>query len=213
MGIAVLNGLIYAAGGLVDGGTAVGDLTVYNPATNTWATLAPMPTPRDHLIAEAANGRLYAIGGRPTTINAPVAANEAYNPTTNTWEARAPMPTARGGHGSGVLDGKIVVFGGEGNVSAPNGMFGSTQQYDPASNTWTTLAPMITPRHGTNGAVVNNVIYVPAGGTQTGGSSSTIHEAFSMVSSGSTLTQGALSLGFFAFLFGCLYRARRRVTR
>jgi N-acetylneuraminic acid mutarotase len=196
MGVAVLGGKIYAAGGLVDGGTAVTDLAVYDPQTNIWTPLAPMPTARDHLTMEAVNGMLYALGGRPVTINAPVAANEAYDPNTNTWQARAPLPVARGGHGSAVLDGKIIVFGGEGNVGVPSGMFANTDEYDPISNSWRALAPMITPRHGMDGAVLEGVVYVPGGGVSQGGSQSTTHEAFSMLTQQSTLIQTTLTLVF-----------------
>jgi hypothetical protein len=42
---------------------AKADLFAYDPAADTWQTLAPMPTPRYHLILEAAGGRLHAIGG------------------------------------------------------------------------------------------------------------------------------------------------------
>lgn len=196
MGIAVLDGLIYAIGGLVDGGTAVADVTVYNPATNTWTTLAPMPTPRDHLTAEAINGRIHALGGRPVAINSPVTAHEAYNPATNTWESRAPLPVARGGHGSAVLNGKIIIFGGEGNVTTPSGTFENTDEYDPTTNTWRSLAPMITPRHGMDGAVVDGVIYVPGGGPQAGGSSSAAHEAFSFLTQTSMAAQTVFSVAF-----------------
>src|SRR6185436_721417 len=50
---AVIDGKIYAAGG-VPGGR---DLTVYDPATNSWTTRAPMPTAREHLAAAAFGGK------------------------------------------------------------------------------------------------------------------------------------------------------------
>jgi len=37
---------------------------VYDPDTDQWQTLAPVPTPRDHLTLSSFQGILYAIGGR-----------------------------------------------------------------------------------------------------------------------------------------------------
>ena len=54
----------------------------YDPATDTWATKAPMPTPRWNLgVATASNGKIYAIGGFNGSLLATV---EEYDPATNT---------------------------------------------------------------------------------------------------------------------------------
>jgi N-acetylneuraminic acid mutarotase len=80
MGIAVLNGKIYAAGG-VTAAVSVADFTVYDPGTDTWTPLAPMPTARDHRTAAAVNGKIYAIGGRinPQACS-PMNVVEVYDP-------------------------------------------------------------------------------------------------------------------------------------
>ena len=60
-------------------------------------------------------------------------------------------------------------------------MFAQNEAYDPATDSWTTMAPMPTPRHGTGAAVVGNAIYITAGGLVTGGSQpSTTNEAFTL---------------------------------
>ena len=48
----------------------------YNPATNSWATVTPMNTPRVGLAAAASGGRIYAFGGygRPPGIHGAVSA-------------------------------------------------------------------------------------------------------------------------------------------
>ncbi len=184
MGVAVINGKIYAAGGLSSttstNAVAVNDLAMYDPATNLWTELKPMLTARDHLIAKAVGGKLYAIGGRNKDIGAITGANEVYDPLTNGWSSLAPMPTPRAGHGSGLLDGRIQVFGGEGNTAATSGTFSNNEEFDPATNTWRTLAPMPTARHGMDGAVYSEIIFVPGGGLTQGGSHSTTHEAFTL---------------------------------
>jgi hypothetical protein len=59
-------------------------------------------------------------------------------------------------------------------------VFPETDVFDPVANSWRTVAPMRTPRHGMGAAVVGNVLYVPGGATaQGGGTAVAILEAFS----------------------------------
>ena len=163
---AAMNGMIYAAGGLVNG-AAVSDFTAYDPVTNTWQTLPSMPTPRDHAVGVALDGRFYVTGGRTTSTCTPLTTVEVFDPLANSWSTATPMRFARGGHAAAVVNGKLYVFGGEGAPSTC-GTIASTEEYDPATNTWTGGPPMITPRHGTGGAPVGSLIFVPGGGTATG---------------------------------------------
>jgi N-acetylneuraminic acid mutarotase len=87
---------------------------------------------------------------------------------------RAALPTARSGIAVAVLDGRIFVFGGE----APMGTFDQVEGYDPATDRWTTWAPMPTPRHGLGAAAVGGRIFVISGGPRPGGSYSAMNEVF-----------------------------------
>ncbi|MGA7733713.1 MAG: kelch repeat-containing protein, partial [Chloroflexia bacterium] len=62
---------------------------VYDPATNTWATLPRMPTARHGLASGAANGRWFVIGGGL------FAGNQTYTSLTNIVEAFTPFPASR----------------------------------------------------------------------------------------------------------------------
>ena len=96
-GIAVHDGKIYVAGGL-HAGVAVPWFDVYDPATDSWATLPDMPEARDHFHGAVVGDRFYAIGGRRTSIDATVTVNDAFDFTTGKWvRGLAPLPTARGG--------------------------------------------------------------------------------------------------------------------
>jgi hypothetical protein len=87
------SGNIYAIGGY-SGGVGINTVEKYNPATNTWTTVAPMPTARAGLAAAVdSSGNIYAIGG--TNGGSPQNTVEKYNPSTNTWSSAAPMSTAR----------------------------------------------------------------------------------------------------------------------
>jgi N-acetylneuraminic acid mutarotase len=172
--VAAIGDLIYVAGGLR--GASVGDFSVYDVAMNEWRTLQNMPTARDHLVGAAHNGRFFAIAGRNASgLRGDV---EIYDPVIPGWSMGRPIPTPRGGCGGAELNGRIYVFGGEGNSAAANGVFDTSEAYDPVANSWATLAVMRTPRHGMGAAAVGNVLYVPGGATLQGFGATTTNESF-----------------------------------
>jgi N-acetylneuraminic acid mutarotase len=190
-GVAVFNGKIYYAGGL-NGGIARPWFDVYDPAANTWSQLPDMPTARDHFHAAVVNGKLYAIGGRNGAIDATTPVNQAYNFAVGTWQSGlAPLPTPRGGFAAAALGDEILIIGGEGAGLT----YSKVEAYNTATNSWRTLAPMPTARHGIQAAVCNGGVYIAAGGTtQGGGNPSTVHEVFFL---GSPTTCGATTpVGF-----------------
>ena len=176
MGVAALNGKIYAAGG-IRGGVAVNDFAVFDPASNAWTPLPALPTPRDHLTAAAVNGKIYALGGRNTGVCAPLKTVEVYDPATNAWSTGTPMIAAHAGHASGVANNHIQVFGGEGNAT-DCGVIATAEDFDPATNAWTALPNMPTPRAGSGGATVGSSVYIPGGAIASGSSATSVHERF-----------------------------------
>jgi hypothetical protein len=69
-----------------------------------------MPTPRGFFGAGAADGKVYAVGGR---VHGPPPV-ESYDPDSDTWQRLDPMPGGeRNRFGSTVLGEKIYVLGGE----------------------------------------------------------------------------------------------------
>ena len=83
---------------------------VYDPKTDTWKSLAPMPTARGGIAAAVINGNIYVFGGEAPekTFNN----NEKYNTATNTWTDDIPMPTPRHGLTAIALNNNIYVIGG-----------------------------------------------------------------------------------------------------
>jgi N-acetylneuraminic acid mutarotase len=162
-GIGVVNGIVYAVGGIDSAsGSArrpVGTVEAYDPATNTWTAKAAMPTVRFTLAVGVVNGVLYAVGGQSgpgyvTTV-------EAYDPTTDTWTTKAPMSTARFGPAVGVVNGVLYAVGGQSGSSA---YLATVEAYDPPTNTWTAKAAMPTARSHLAVCVVNGVLYALGGG-------------------------------------------------
>jgi N-acetylneuraminic acid mutarotase len=121
---ATADGKIYAAGGLAYPGTAgissgstwwwfVNTLEVYDPASDTWQTKAPMPDYRASFSLIAVNAKIYAIGGLSINFQH-LARVDEYDPTTDTWTPRASLNVARCNHAAVLAsNGKIYVTGGE----------------------------------------------------------------------------------------------------
>ena len=186
--VSVLNGKVYFFGGFVlpdsgpPGWVPINEAWEYNPATDSWRALAPMPTKRGAASAAEAGGKFYVIGGaaqlppygnlpiRPIQPHRSVDAVEEYDPATNTWRVRSPMPTARNHLGAAAVNGKIYAIGGRLTAAfsiVMPGQSDAVQEYDPAANTWATKAPMPTARSGHAVTVLNNRIYVAGGEVQT----------------------------------------------
>lgn len=207
-GVAAIGTKIYVAGGLAAGGS-VSTFEVFDTVTRQWARLPDMPTARDHLTAQAEGGKFYAVSGRVGDV---LPANEEYDPGTNAWRRRAPIPTPRGGLGSGVIGGKIQVLGGEGPSATPAGTYRQNEEYDPVTDTWRSLTPMPTPRHGLYGATVGGCIFTPAGGPQAGAFYSDANEVFCLASEAPVVEAGGarnaasfgreVSAGMLVSLFG-----------
>ena len=176
MGVAALDGKIYAAGGAPN--ARRNDFAVYDPSTDTWTILPNMPTPRDHLAAVSVAGKFLAISGRTSFPGGLQEVVEAYDPASDQWTGRVPIPTARGGLAAAVVNGLVYLFGGEGNRNISSGVFAEVEEYDPGTDTWRGLAPMPNPRHGIGAAVIGGRIFIPGGGTEEGLSDSNINDAF-----------------------------------
>jgi N-acetylneuraminic acid mutarotase len=158
----------------------LGTVEEYDPATNTWRARTSMPTPRNHAVGGAVNGKVYVIGGRVGGAFIGIAADidvvEEYDPATDKWGAtRARMPTPRSAMAAAVYNGKIYVEGGEGQTPVYMMTFRSLEAYDPAANRWTVLQQMPTSRHGLAGAAIGNKVHMVSGDVQSAGSGVEVH--------------------------------------
>lgn len=174
-GIAVLDSAIWYAGGIDENKQITNSVFKFDLRTGTWSETPSMPTPRDHLRVEAANGELFVISGRRDDLRFNIATVESFNPKTQIWTKRADIPIARGGLGSVVLNNKIYTFGGEMLWHCLD----QIERYDPVTDTWEILDPLPEGRHGIIGGVIGQDIHLIAGGRHPRVSISGIHRVFS----------------------------------
>lgn len=129
MGVAVLDGFLYAVGGQ-DGVQCLNHVERYDPkggkflitqchyhftrlfhfAENKWSKVAPMTTRRLGVAVAVLGGFLYAIGG--SDGQTPLNTVERFDPRSNKWTIVAPMSTRRKHLGCAVFNNFIYAVGG-----------------------------------------------------------------------------------------------------
>jgi N-acetylneuraminic acid mutarotase len=173
---AAIDDKIYVVGGRPPAENA---FEVYDISDNMWTPLPDLPTAandRNHLAATAIGGKVYVAGGRYNGggFSSPMTDRlDIYDPGMNMWTPGAALLRPRGGVNGIAAFGCFFVWGGEGtNTGEPNDVFPDHDVYNPRTNMWTSLPDLPTPIHGVTGAAfVNGLIYMPGGGTMSGGSS------------------------------------------
>jgi N-acetylneuraminic acid mutarotase len=134
-------------------------------ADGIWTARADMPTGRWELSTSVVDGKIYAFGGAGPAWQA-LGSVEEYDPATDTWTTKSEMPTARQGLSTSVVNGKIYAIGGGVGTSATYGSvetYSTVEEYDPATDTWTTKSEMPTSRGFHSANVVDGKIYVIGG--------------------------------------------------
>jgi N-acetylneuraminic acid mutarotase len=189
LAVAVADGKIHAIGGNAAGGASlppqehgapqpdnsVGTHEVYDPATDGWTRLAPMPTPRNHLGAAAIAGKIHLGGGR-VPGNMELTTHEIYVVAAGSWTAGPPVPSGRSGIAVVAHQGLVYVFGGETVRTLSAKTFDDAERFDPATGRWERLSPMPTARHGLGATSFGEAIHVLSGGPQPGFAFGTANE-------------------------------------
>jgi hypothetical protein len=166
LGVAAVNGKIYAIGGTTARGLYPHDLFTggfvgtneeYDPETDTWTTKASMPTPRDYFAIATYRNKIYCIGGAVgfrhdiTTMflysYITSGVNEVYDTVTDTWETKTPMPDVAMECQAHVVNGKIYVVDGS-----------QVYAYDPENDSWVTKTRMPPPYPDYDSSPVSAVV-------------------------------------------------------
>jgi len=165
LGVIAADGKIYAIGGaeVVDSHTGVIHGFVdtnecYDPVTDTWTTLKPMPTPRGDFIIVTCQGKIYCIGGvdgtlfplGPPLLN-PLTVVEVYDPLTDMWESKKSLPIhVNQGMQTQILNGQIFII-------TPNG---ELYMYNPLADKWSTKTSLPTKEEPLQTHVINERLFV-----------------------------------------------------
>lgn len=185
-GVAQLNGEIYVVGGFDENRAIVTDVEAFNPSTNTWRRLAPLPTALHHPNVAVARGLLYVVGALEGNGFVATGITLEYNPAANTWTQRAAMPagTQRGASAVAAIGDRIYVAGG-----FRGGSIADFSYYDTVANAWTALPALPLPRDHLVGAAVNGLFYAVAGrnGATLSGAVNIYNPATNMWASGRTM--------------------------
>lgn len=165
LGVAEVNGRIYAIGGLLlhSFNTYSGINEEYDPATNTWTSIASMPTPRSNCGIAVYQNKIYCIGGSISN-GVTTGVNEVYDPSTNSWATKNPLPTPRYGLDANAVNGKIYLIGGFESASIiatyAENVSSINEVYDPSSDLWTKESPLPVAISDYASAVFDDKIYV-----------------------------------------------------
>ncbi|XP_060063558.1 kelch-like protein 26 [Ylistrum balloti] len=136
----------------------------YDPATQSWSSIAPMRTERCRFFLAEARGKLYAIGGDPSASNplAEAAAPcEVFDPEENIWTPMSSMPKNRSQHAGITIGDNVYVSGGLQDIDEDT--FSDFYKYDTKSDVWTILPPMLMPRADHTLFLYHGQIYVIGG--------------------------------------------------
>jgi N-acetylneuraminic acid mutarotase len=182
----VVDGKIYLIGGATLGGAnfythAVALNEVYDPATDSWSNMEPMPTAVKHYASAVLDDKIYIMGGQIGDYpipNGTLNLVQVFDPKTNQWSLPARMPInvkyAAGVATTGEYAPKrIYVFGGDTNNEAYQNasryyMYDvdptdATQVYDPLTDSWSFAASMFSARYNLVAANVNDTLYAIGG--------------------------------------------------
>ncbi|MFA6029572.1 MAG: kelch repeat-containing protein [Elusimicrobiota bacterium] len=132
--ILMSDGRVLVTGGVASNGADVfyRGSEVYTPVTDSWSSVAPMPSLRSHhTINHLLDGRILVVGGWMQGGDAGGAI--VYSPTNDQWAPTGTMQSPRAMHTATLLsNGKVLVAGGDYGVYQ-----GLCEIFDPATNLWT----------------------------------------------------------------------------
>ncbi|TGZ75611.1 hypothetical protein CRM22_000255 [Opisthorchis felineus] len=162
LGVAVLEGVVYAVGGH-DGWSYLNTVERWNGRAKSWSSVTPMAVQRSTVGVAALDGLLYAVGGRDGS--ACLRTVERFNPHTQHWCFIAPMLHRRGGVGVAAAGGRLYAVGGHNAPpSQPHAVrTASVEMYDPQTDMWSEVASLSSPRDSIAVTTLGTKLYAIGG--------------------------------------------------
>jgi N-acetylneuraminic acid mutarotase len=176
---AVVGDQLLVYGGQDGAGAPMGILWKFEPKAAQWSKLPGNPVPVHHGASAGIGHKMYIFGGfrLPDTGKPgwyPVDNAWVFDDEAQRWTALPPMPTPRGALAAVAVGTKIYVIGGARippGADMPDGLFGggptellgTNEVFDTATNSWTALRPMPTPRNHHALAAIDGKVYAIGG--------------------------------------------------
>ncbi|KAI1899733.1 hypothetical protein AGOR_G00064800 [Albula goreensis] len=159
--LSALKGKLYAVGGRNSSGE-IDTVESYNLSKNEWTFMSPMKEPHYGHAGTVHGDLMYVSGG----ITRDTFQKEllVYDPETDSWSRRADMTTLRGLHCMCTVGDHLYVMGGN-HFRGANDYDDvlSCEYYSPATDQWTSVAPMPRGQSDVGVAVFQGKIYVVGG--------------------------------------------------
>ena len=164
----VIGGYSFTGGG--GAGATLNTVYRYDPATDTWTTLAPLP--QIDLLSAAVyyppTNKIFVFGGSTRTPDPVLVYNTTwiYDIATDTWTAGPTMPAPRSQMARGyyAANGKIYLNGGY-ETSTIDSVSAQTWEFDPVAGTFTDKAPSPQAHGGPASGIVDDHLVVAGGRT------------------------------------------------
>ncbi len=154
-----------------------GDSELYDPASNTWTSAAPVPVARfSHAATLLPSGQVLVTGGLRSTSNNPAGAERRHRALrpgrrrldpgrsvaggAKRAESRAPAPV--------LSSGAVLVTAGQGIGAGTCTATSDTELYDPSTNRWADAAPLPNARGGATATLLESGDLLVAGGRLSG---------------------------------------------
>lgn len=159
LGLAMLDGYVYAVGGW-EGSSRLDSVERYDPESNIWSPLASLKMAVTSPAVVSHEGCLYVSGGAILEDGDGIELVQKFDSKTGEWTEVAGMLIPRSGSAACLLGRYIYVIGGW-HASTEN--TNKVERYDIQRNIWTFVSPMSERRYRPGVAVLNGKIYVLGG--------------------------------------------------
>jgi uncharacterized protein (TIGR03437 family) len=165
---------VYAIGGRM--GTApsstIESLSRFDPLTNLWSGLAPMPTGLSSGDAVFLNGLIYVPGGFAALTGTLSTKHLAYSVAENSWKQMSDVPVPTYSYALAADESRRLFYLTGGSNSGGNAV-ASVRSFNPQTNNWSDLPAMKEARYGHEAALIDGRLYVTSGFGTIGGLVST----------------------------------------
>ncbi len=169
--VAVYDGRIYSFGG---GGLDFKSLNlseVYDPDTDKWSSLLPMPTVRSGAMAVTLGDTIFVMGGGFKKADGRfkfLTTVEIYFPKEDRWEKGPDLLEPHDYPACALVDGMIYIIGGHHPDATEGGpqndpAFSFSERWDGSSAQWEQIEAMPTPRFAASAVEIDKKLWVLGG--------------------------------------------------